>query len=120
EDISGLIGRTVIGHEQDQVCVRLNGDRFRLLTKKRRAVFGAHITVCAAPMLMCGIRVATSLLAGMCSLSRREGVTRSWMNCPLDKSATAAKPWRSQTFGVALDIDQAPCVRRDPHLSHRR
>jgi len=42
------------------------------------------------------------------------------MNCPLDKSATAAKPWRSQPFGVALDIDQAPCVRRDPHLSHRR
>jgi len=66
---------------------------------------------------MCGIRVATSLLAGMDSLSRREGVTRSWMNCPLDKSATSAKPWRSQPFGFALDIDQALCVRRDPHLS---
>jgi hypothetical protein len=38
------------------------------------------------------------------------------MNCPLDKSATAAKSWRSQTFGFDLDIGQAPCVRCDPHL----
>src|ERR1019366_3379564 len=74
------------------------------------------MAICAAPMLACGIRVATSLLADMGSLSRREGVTRSWMNCPLDKSATSAKPWRSQTSGFALDMGQAQCVRRDPHL----
>src|ERR1035437_2004295 len=28
-----------------------------------------------------------------------------------------SSPWRSQPFGFALDIDQALCVRRDPHLS---
>jgi hypothetical protein len=42
EDISGPVGRTVIGYEQDPVRVSLSGDRFQLLGKKRRAVFRAH------------------------------------------------------------------------------
>ena len=42
------------------------------------------------------------------------------MNSLLDKPAAAAKSWRSQIFGFAFEIGQAPCARRDRIQYHPR
>jgi hypothetical protein len=51
-------------------------------SSRNAAPFFVHIKMatCAAPMLACGIRVATSLVTGMDSLGCRDDGLRNWTN----------------------------------------